>query len=111
MAKKKKPAEKTTYTPFYKRKGGEPPFNYEKELETKGKAVGYFATVQGRYGGARRQVTKVYKAWENGMFTIVNVTYKKVSIAQGITAPFQLRTATKKDFDSALKKVLSQILI
>lgn len=73
----------------------------------------YFQTVSTQRSGIHGKDSHInyFKVWENGMMTYVNTLYNRLSITQSPVTPYKMRPCTKADFDKAVKKVLSQILI
>lgn len=109
--RKKAPAEKIIPPRWYRNEV----FEYEKCLKTKGKVVAYFKLECGRYGmatrggGAKREMVKFLKVYENGMCVVVDTTMWKISVVQSLGTPFKLKPARKPEFDKALKAILKAL--
>jgi hypothetical protein len=110
--KKSEPAKKIKPPRWYNNEI----FEYGKELKTRGKVVAYFKIDCGRRGratrggGAKREVEKFVKVFENGMAVCIDTTMWKMSVTQSVGTPFKLRPSNKREFDKALKLFLQNTI-
>ena len=86
----------------------EPALNFQDAMKKSGKAVAYFTTLAGRYGGKRQQVKHI-RVHESGLIVYVDTVMFRIGVSSSLSTPFQLRNSTKTEFDREFKKIVKMI--
>lgn len=75
----------------------------------KAKAISYFKVIKRVHGGSKTDI-QFWKTLSNGYMVFVDVANCKIGIVQGFSGNTGFMGATKKEYDSAFKKVLKYLI-